>query len=230
MKALAASAWWMAIIPIALGCLSADAEPTLAEQVIAVRQGPSTTIKIEARPVSDADLTALAGLARLKTLQLDHANNQISAAGLERLATLPELEHLRLRGVVVNPAMLDPVLKLTHLRILNLPQADLDDAAFARLAELPNLEQLRIASPRLTPQGLAALAAFPTLKRLHLIDVPVGDAGLKVFEKLPALESLYIDGGKFSDAALEELFRVRPTLHVHFDQQHHDRDPHRHAH
>jgi len=48
--------------------------------------------------------------------------------------------------------------------------------------------------------------------------------------KMEQLESLYLDGADLSDAAVDELFRARPQLHVHFDQEHHDRDPSRHSH
>ena len=74
------------------------------------------------------------------------------------------------------------------------------------------------------------LRELPSLKRLHLIDVPITDAGLAPLAGILQLESLYIDGGDVSDAALDELFRQRPDLHVHLNQQHHDRDPHQHPH
>jgi len=60
--------------------------------------------------------------------------------------------------------------------------------------------------------------------------VPITDDGLRELAKIEQLESLYIDGGNFSDEALAELFRARPGLHVHLNQQHHDRDPHKHEH
>ena len=125
-----------------------------------------------------------------------------------------------------------------------MPRADFTDAGLESLAALPDLIQLRFGSPRVTDAGMKALAKLPALKRLHLIDVPITDAGLAEIAKMnvpitdaglaeikvEGLQSLYIDGARFSDAALDNLFRQRPGLHVHFDQQHHDRDPQAHAH
>jgi hypothetical protein len=77
---------------------------------------------------------------------------------------------------------------------------------------------------------MRTLPELPALLRLHLIDVPITEDGLRELAKIEQLESLYIDGAQLSDAALDELFRQRPGLHVHINQQHHDRDPHAHAH
>ena len=81
-----------------------------------------------------------------------------------------------------------------------------------------------------TDAGMRTLAELPALRRLHLIDVPITDAGLRVLAGREQLESLYIDGAELSEAAYDDLFRQRPGLHVHINQQHHDRDPHGHAH
>jgi len=212
------------------GCADHPHERPLAEQCEDVRAGQSTSITFSTRPLNDAELASIAELSGLQTLQLDHDHQSFTSTGLTELVKLSELQHLRLRGAKIDGVLLEPILQFKHLRILNLPQADLSDAEFGQLATLPELVQLRMSSPRLTPAGLAKLEAFPALLRLHLIDVPVTDAGLAIFEKLPRLESLYLDGANVSDAALERLFRARPELHVHLNQSHHDRDPHRHPH
>jgi hypothetical protein len=77
---------------------------------------------------------------------------------------------------------------------------------------------------------MKTIRELPALKRLHLIDIPISDKGLAELTAIEQLESLYIDGGDFSDAALDELFRARPGLHVHLNQKHHDRDPRNHEH
>jgi hypothetical protein len=69
-----------------------------------------------------------------------------------------------------------------------------------------------------------------SLRFLHLIDVPITDDGLAQLEGMTHLESLYVDGAELSDQSLQHLFEALPNLHVHLDQQHHDRDPHKHAH
>lgn len=210
---------------------SADhAEPSLAEQIIQVRSGASDRILIEETPLSDANLIELAGLVPLRELLIDHPESRITPEGLQHLADLPKLEHLRIRGGGIGDAELAEIARITSLQILNLPQGEFSDEALKALQDLPDLIQLRFGSPHVTDEGMKTLAEFPALTRLHLIDVPITDAGLAELAKIERLQSLYIDGGSLSDQAWEKLFRERPKLHVHVNQQHHDRDPHRHSH
>ncbi len=205
-------------------------ELSLAEQAKQVRSGISESILVEATPLGDGDLEVLRDLQGLHTLLLDHGDNRFSAVGLSKLSGLTNLKHLRIRGKGVDDEAISQVAKLKSLRILNVPQADISDTGLARLADLPNLENLRLGSPKVTPAGIESIAALAALKRLHLIDIPVSDAGLKALAGMKQLESLYLDGSEVSDAGVDELFRLRPELHVHFDQQHHDRDSSSHAH
>ena len=117
-----------------------------------------------------------------------------------------------------------------NLRILNLPQATFTDAGLAELKMLPKLELLRFGSPNVTDAGLGQVPAFPSLRFLHLIDTPITDAGLRELQGLTALESLYLDGTKVTDGGIERLLQQLPEVHLHIDQQHHDRDPRRNTH
>jgi hypothetical protein len=47
---------------------------------------------------------------------------------------------------------------------------------------------------------------------------------------MDGLWNLYLDGAGVSDEAWSRYFGARPTVHVHVDQAHHDRDPGRHDH
>lgn len=213
-----------------------SAELPLDEQIAAVRSGRSDRVSCALASLdSDIDggrrqLDGLAALSTLRVLQLDHSDNRISPTDAARLLKLPELEHIRLRGVAVDDATIAGIPTTSKLRIINLPNADLTDAGFACLQRLPKLEQLRLRSPRVSATGLQALKTFPSLLRLHLIDVPVTDAGLRIFQELPKLQSLYLDGATVSDLGYDALFAARPDLHVHLNQRHHDRDPHVHPH
>lgn len=219
-----------------IGLLMFGCQPTgpmelsLAEQAKQVRSGICESILVEATPLGDGDLEVLRDLQGLHTLLLDHPDNRFSVVGISKLAGLTNLKHLRIRGKGVDDEAMGQIAKLKSLRILNVPQADVSDAGLARLADLPNLEHLRLGSPKVTNAGIEAIGALPALKRLHLIDIPVGEAGLKALAGMKQLESLYLDGAEVTDAGVGELFRLRPELHVHFEQQHHDRDPSSHTH
>jgi hypothetical protein len=205
-------------------------EPSFADQLQAVKTGHSEGIHVTASPISDDDLTAVAGATALRILVIDHSESRITAAGMRLLKGLPNLEQLRVRGPGADDGSLAQIAAIKSLKILNLPQADFTDAGLERLKELPNLIQLRFGSPKVTDAGMKTIAELPALLRLHLIDIPIGDRGLGTLIQMRQLESLYIDGGEFSDEAVTELFQKRPELHVHLNQQHHDRDPQRHEH
>lgn len=205
------------------------AELSLREQVSAVENGETTRIQLDSTPVSGNDLPWLLGVEPLTELLLDDPRSEIQGGWV--LVRLPNLTHLRYRGTGIDDFALGI---LAHgspkLEILNIPRGDFTDAGLGELKQLPDLVQLRFGSPRVTDAGMKTLAELPALRRLHLIDVPITDAGLAELAKIERLESLYIDGGKISDEAWEKLFRERPKLHVHVNQEHHDRDPHAHAH
>lgn len=212
------------------GCEQGQRELSLAEQAAAVRAGASDRIQIEQTRLTDEHLAELAGLENLRELLLDHPESRFSAAGLKRLVGLPKLEHLRIRGRGIDDEALARLAELESLRILNVPQATFSDESLALLKKLPHLEQLRFGSPRVTDAGMPAIGELPAIKRLHLIDVRITDAGLRKLASIEQLQSLYLDGAILSDEALDELFRTRPKLHVHLNQQHHDRDPNKHLH
>ena len=169
-------------------------------------------------------------LEKLRVLLIDHPESRLSVDGLKSLASLTGLEQLRIRGDGIDDAAMAELSKIQSLRVLNVPQGSFSDQALGQLRGLIHLEQLRFGSPHVTDAGMKTVAELPVLKRLHLINVPLGDEGLRHLARMEQLESLYIDGGNLSNATLDELFQKRPDLHVHLDQQHHDRDPHGHAH
>jgi hypothetical protein len=209
----------------------ADApEPSLAEQMAAVERGETTRILVEREVQGDQDLIALGKLTKLTDLLLDNAACEFHARGMAALAELPNLQHLRIRGRGIDNQCLREIVNIKSLRILNLPQGSFDDAGLELVAALPDLEGFRFGAPRVTDEGMKTIARFPAIQRLHLIDVPITDVGLAELAKIDRLQSLYIDGGAITDDGWEKLFHDRPRLHVHINQQHHDRDPNKHAH
>lgn len=224
------------LLAVAVGCdgppapVSPPTELSFAAQLAAVRAGEEGTILVEQTPLTDDDLLQLQGLNSLTALCIDHDGSRITAAGITHLSDLPRLSHLRIRGSGIDDDALGKIAQLKRLAILNVPRGQFTADGLAQLVALPELEMFRFHSPHITDADMPTLARFPNLKRLHLIDVPIGDAGLAELAKIERLQSLYIDGGRISDAAWDDLFRRRGDLHVHIDQQHHDRDPQQHAH
>jgi hypothetical protein len=207
-------------------------EPSLTSQIAAVKAGESEQIHVQHAAIDDRELNQCAGLQNLRVLMLDHPEGRFSASGLQPLAALPALAHLRIRGQGIDDDALAQVARISSLQILNLPRGSFTDSGLESLKRLPKLEQLRFSSPRVTDVGINAVSEFPTLKRLHLIDIPLTDASLSQLAKMEQLESLYVDDIDFSDEAWQKLFEARKEmdrpLHVHVNEAHHDRDPHKH--
>jgi len=226
------------------GCeAAAKHDPTphefgLIDQASMVQSGKSERIELTRTVVKDDDLAALGGLVYLRSylheFLIDDARSRVTAIGLAHLAGSSHLNHLRLRGSGCDDAALAEIARFHELRILNVPRGEFTDVGLASLASLMQLEQLRFGSPYVTDAGIKSLHALPELKRVHLIGAPLTDASLAELATIEQLESLYVDDIPFSDAAWDELFRTREKLgrplHVHIDEAHHDRDPHRHEH
>ncbi len=197
-------------------------------QINAVRLGQSDRIEVMQEIIGNDHLLRLAGLTALRELLIEQGT--ITDEGLTPLTKLSGLQHLRLRGCRIHDSGLAQICTITSLKRLNLPQAELTDAGLESLADLHQLELLRIGSPRVTDAGVLQIAKVPTLRWLHLIDIPITDAALQPIGELKNLESLYLDGARISDTAYDHFFRTRSDLHVHIDQRHHDRDPHKAGH
>jgi Leucine-rich repeat (LRR) protein len=203
-------------------------EPSWEAQIKSVQRGETDRIEVTKEVVDDKQLEQLTGLTGLRELLIEKGD--ITAAGLEPLAKLSGLEHLRIRGARIDNEAFERICSINSLQRLNLPQADLTDEGLTAVTNLNQLQLLRLGSPRLTDAGIASIGRVQTLRWLHLIDIPLSAASLKSIAELKNLESLYLDGAKLSDEAYEAFFRMRPDLHVHIDQQHHDRDPHKAGH
>jgi hypothetical protein len=217
---------WLATVvtTVMIGCNQND--PTgIVAQALAVRAGQSTRI-VAITPLSPAEWESLRGLAGLRELVL---NRGVADDGrVEVLAALPDLERLVLRESPLTDTGFRRLAACTKLRDLNVPQAACTAAGIRALSTLGHLRSLRIGGRALAGADVcAAVAELPALHTLHLIDVPIGDGGLRVLARLPRLWSLYLDGAGVSDDAWEGYFQACPHVHVHVDQAHHDRDPHR---
>jgi Leucine-rich repeat (LRR) protein len=225
-------------IALSLGCNNSsppatpaktkEREASLQEQWRQVAAKLVDNIYLTEQSISDADLKVLEPSEVLQTFVADEG--VVTDDGCRQLAGQSELRHLRLRNSPISDVGLKELLACQKLEILNLPQSQITDDGLALLKQFPKLKLLRFSSPHVTSEGLKHLKELPSLTQIHLIDVAVTDAGLDELSAIEKLQSLYIDGATFSDEAIARLFEKHPKLHVHFDQQHHDRDPNRHEH
>lgn len=226
-------AFLVGTVAVGLGCSPPQPDrgsretqpPSFAEQVRAVREGRARRIDAAVPPTA-AEWESLRGLADLRELLL--REGVAGDAEAELLATLPDLERLVLRRSPLSDPGFAALARCRSLVDLNVPQAACTAAGINSLETLPRLASLRLGGPNLSGGDVArAIARLPRLRSLHLIDVAIGDDGLAALAELSTLRNLYLDAAGVSDAAWERYFEVRPGVHVHVDQAHHDRDPRR---
>lgn len=202
-----------------------EARAAFADQLAAIRAGRGARLVVTEPPDPQA-WESLRGFAGLREVVVERGADDQAAA---ILATLPDLERLVLRRSPLSDAGFAALAGCPRLRDLNVPQAGCTAAGVRSLASLGSLRSLRLGGPRLAGAEVGeAVAGLSGLRSLHLIDVPLGDGGLAALQGLEGLWNLYLDGAGVSDEAWVEYFRVRPGVHVHVDQAHHDRDPGRH--
>jgi hypothetical protein len=120
-----------------------------------------SAVEFNGIPVDDVGLINLAGLTRLKRLEL----SSIKMTDLAFVQTLTGLEELILKDTPVSDAGLDYLQGLDHLRSLILVDTNGTDVRLTRPKSLPSVQQLYIAGPSVTDAGVEDLRrTLPTVK------------------------------------------------------------------
>lgn len=213
-----------------------NSEPVLAisrsvlfdQQYEEIRKEKLNKLHVSEFEVDDAMIERIGDLQTLETLILD--KGVVTDVSMPSIASLPNLQHLRLRLSPINDDGLKHLSKCTSLWYVNLPHAACTAKGVAELAAIPKLRQLRLGSSGVGNEVTREIASIESLRGVHLIGVAVTDEGLKTLAAMPHLESLYLDDSAVTEAGWDWLFREHPHLHVHINQDHHDRDPKAHQH
>ena len=208
-------------------------EPDFDAQMDLGRDGQTDRVELVS-PIDESKLQSLSPEDDwIEVLILDEG--VVTSRGIESIAQLPSLAHLRLRQSPIGDVGFSVISNCQSIKILNLPQCDASATGIAALAKLPELRNLRLGGVNLSDGGSAdsvaeAISTLQTLRHLHLIGVPIDDQGLRRIASLPKLGSLYLDDSAVTEAGWDWLFESHPRLHVHVNQEHHDREPNPHRH
>lgn len=204
--------------------LAPESEATIAQQITLGRAGQLDRIELLVTGADDAMVEMLVAEDDwVEVLVLDEG--EISDRGVESIARLPNLFHLRLRKSPISDQGLEQLSACESIQILNLPQCEATAQGVAALAVLPELRNLRLGGSKLTAATAESVAMIKSLKNVHLISVPIDDEGLRQIASLPKLQSLYLDDSNVTQAGWDWLFERHSDLHVHVNQRHVDRDP-----
>jgi hypothetical protein len=153
------------------------------------KQPALETLWLDGTQVTSAGLKKLTPLASLKTLRMEEVM-QVPGEGLEVLATLPLLEHVRLKG--------------TKLSV--------DDVE--RLAKIPNLIELGLDHTNVGDDHLEKLPPALNLRTLWLSKSAVTDVGLVHLHKMESLQKIYLHATSVTSQGVDELKRALPRCHV----------------
>lgn len=179
---------------------------------------------------TDRDIEALAGAENVCGLRAGYCC-RFTSAGLETLATLPNLEELaviaeapaevwprvlqawpklrmlRLQAKLESNAALAAIGAISSLEILEIELGDgVDDVGLAELARLKNLRELRISlGNNISEAGLRRLASLAKLQSLEIEPAAKIDAGLDVLAHFPRLFNLELVGPQVGDETLRHV-------------------------
>ena len=164
---------------------------------------PVVEVHLSNLKVTDADISLLAGLTEVRSLEL--INTRVTDAGMARLKPLVHLEELNLINNRISDAGLSGLADLVHLRRLKLNLYTITGSGLVNLKALARLQQLDLSMSRASDASLAVLEQAADLRTLILRDTDVSNAGLKHLAGLTRLHSLDLSGTRVSDVGLEHL-------------------------
>jgi zinc and cadmium transporter len=195
---------------------------TFAGRLVARQRDGKTELEWN-ESISREDFRQIATLKNLESLKLTATNIRDEESDV--LASLKQLKKLHLEKSNVSDQLAQAIGSLEKLESINLPNSRITNSGIESWAKLPNLILLRIGSPNLTDESLKTIRQMKSLRFLHLINVPITDAGLPHLSGMDHLESLYLDGDEATEEGLSKLLHELPKLHFHRDQQHLPNDP-----
>jgi len=154
-------------------------------------------------PVPGEELAHLQAFPELEVLSID--SYRLTDAGVEHLAGLEKLKHLRLGKTQIEGTGLAHLKASTQLESLSLAESDLQDDGLVHLKPFPRLRELNLRSTILRGPGLAHLAGLTALEKLSLRSTTVGDEHLQHLAELAELAELDLYGTRVGDDGLKTL-------------------------
>jgi hypothetical protein len=161
-------------------------------------------LSVRSTKLSDADMTVISRMSRLKSLKLSDA--RVTSDGLAQLASLPRLETLGLyplEFIARSSSTANGFQALKRLEIDNSPKAD--DEAMVAFGPLPALEELVLNLVPVGDRGLEQLLSGGKVYLLILNQSWITDSGLKLVAKCPSPISLHIAGTQVTDDGLRSI-------------------------
>ncbi len=122
-------------------------------------------IDIFDKDASDRDLAALAGMQNLESLDAAH-NSRITDAGVAALAGLTKLRRLDLTNTMVTGTGFKERPDMVNLEYLTLNDCPVTDESLAAIPRYPRLKQLFLGHTAVSDEGLMSLVGWHSLERV----------------------------------------------------------------
>ena len=163
--------------------------------VVRDAQSRVTGLRLDLAWVTDGDISFLASLPELKTLDLSFT--LITDAGMEQLSTLKGVEHLNLQSAeLLTDTAIAHIRGWKKLRSLNLRGTDITDTSMEYVAGLTALESLDVSYTQVTNNGMEFLAPLNRIEQLSIGGNKISGPGLHILKSLPRLKRLNLSGAQ----------------------------------
>ncbi len=155
------------------------------------------------KKVGNDGMKSVATLCDLETLKLDRT--AVSDEGLKHLRGLTSLYHLDLRSAEVTDTGMAEVGRLRGMQYLYISGNLIGDEGLAKLQPLDQLRELDSSNTIVSDAALIHLAGMKDLTELDLHDSPIADDGLVHLGRLPSLKKLDISRSRALGCGLKGL-------------------------
>ncbi len=146
---------------------------------------PVTAVKLKNGKITSLDLRSLSG-------------NELTQA-IALATKIDSLEEVSLSGEAVTDSVVEPILQVTSIVRLRLPQTQITDGTLAKLAEGGRLKLLDLTDvTTISDQGFLSIGKMPNLVELNLMNTPVTDESISLLSDLKALRKLRLRGTQIS--------------------------------
>src|SRR5438876_2785015 len=161
-------------------------------------------------PLADESFAFYHGMSKLETFSAGLTTLawlDIGDEGVKRLATIPQLKHLRLNNTTIkDPKCFEA---LVNLESLDLGDAYVLDHSLAPLANMKNLKRLNLLGTLITDEGIKYLRDLNRMEDLDLYGVRITDAGVEHLRGMTRLRRLNLLGAQITDASADILAQFR---------------------
>ncbi|HEX5102281.1 MAG TPA: hypothetical protein VFV87_00620 [Pirellulaceae bacterium] len=152
-----------------------DSVPVTPGELLVLTEYPKlTTLHFQPENLTDQHLVALGKLTNLRVLKIEPEAATISRRGIEALAGLKQLRHLKLSSVPILDEDLEPLAELPMLTTFDLSMTPVTDKALDYLLGMPQLRELILDETQITGAGAQRI-----MKSGHILSATWAETGIK---------------------------------------------------